>query len=1408
MKKSGIRKKLPRALRIPFGQALRGLALWRRRIIILTQSWYKKIGRERLFLLTVIFFAALSFLVIVEKNFDGEIWDMGSALLSGEEARVNKIPLIHYFNNKYPQDHYSTNIYEVDLMFIPLWQSMVYIGMKIFGSIAFSVRFWLAMIGFSTVIVMYLIGKRIYNQRVGLIAAITLATLPYYVVHIKSGFGYYAIMPLLVLLLFYFFYLAHQKRERKYLYLSGLMIFLILFNGWPTMMLGFQMMLVFILLNFRYKKILQIPKLLRLKRILHLPHGLKVFWLKSLDGEGEGHLLGFQDYLLMLIIGGGLFFVAGLLYAWYFGGDTFVVFEKIYYFWYTSRASWFVAKMYLVGEKFWLNLSNLARSLFWKMPFKETDGLLTTLTTPNYPMLFPFITFSLLIGIAVLIKRRLLFDKLALIWLFFQILGTTILAGFTARNWLFVTPCLALTIGVGLEKTMGFLKDKVKKIYLKRSLIGLVTLAFIFSILSAYYYYFFYFVKHNSFLAKAAKQAEIGKYITSIATPENSLIVLDEDYPTSKDSFYFFTSGKKYETLYYQHEVEKAIGDNEPQNLARWEQKILTSKEKIIYVFNEGNYTHFPYGIKLWQPISMHAFNVIHADLAPAKVIYYANGLPATSIYVVARNNLPLDEEQLKLKKNTDFYFWSEKTGKADYLQIKGPLSEGRISFNDDSLTLIPKIRPGEKLRLTHNYSQINFLPLSNLGDSQDVILESKNIKVDQEGNGLFLASTAPSGYVVYKITNLKPIKEILAQTYPAINHDHEGDNEIKMQFSPNGKKYKTIYKIKSNKKGYWEVPYEKVATHLIKTSSKEIYIKFVFKGKPGEAKLYSQESHPTVFKTKSEGWLGEGLSLKRGLNKVDFQAKEDELDLTFSNKAGISKIRSFGFMEDKEEEEFPPVQLENGLYRLWLAGKTENASSRKETQNIKLEIPEGNSVTTFKLGLGKNDLNTKFKPLDFSLLGTNTIQITKNDFQDINFLDYWAIVENETSIQARDLRQKTNVLVEDPLSLSQKPIYMKGEGMGKKEIINYPFRLPIGKYLLRAIARFQEEEKGEVAQIQIHSRNREETLTTISLLGRGVKNNNEYQEFIGDFQVERPEEEINLKLKFWGQSSFILDRLEIIAVKETIETETSLGCASGSAVAEDREASGNQVIYQDLKASPVGGYILLGSPKLKIEKGDYLALFRIKASDNKFRKTTASITFNGPGMTYDTREIWCSEFAAPQRYQYFSLILNNFDPSQGFGLNSVWSPKSCALWIDKIEIGEVINTYQAEELLPDGITIYDPEAKGQKAVLLQSEEKARGKLIQGTIYEYSSSKIQMSLRLKINGFLPEEEVATLNIYDSRGVAKFQRTVKREDIGKEGDYQNIYFEIKKDPKTPWNFDLDFKGKGEIWIDYVDFVALE
>lgn len=223
----------------------------------------------------------------------------------------------------------SGDYLNVQINFIPFWEKpplfiwIQVISMKIFGINEFAARFPNALIGIVTLLVIYNIGKRIYNIKFGIIWVVVYAAsiLPHF--YFKSGI----IDPLFNLFIFlgiYYFFLFGDKQGSKpllYVALSAVFIGLgILTKGPVAFLLFFLTGVIYMVISKSYKKFLQIKVVLVYAIIVAFVGG---FWfiLQVLSGnlniivdfveyqihlfseEGAGHGGFFLYHFVVLFIG-------------------------------------------------------------------------------------------------------------------------------------------------------------------------------------------------------------------------------------------------------------------------------------------------------------------------------------------------------------------------------------------------------------------------------------------------------------------------------------------------------------------------------------------------------------------------------------------------------------------------------------------------------------------------------------------------------------------------------------------------------------------------------------------------------------------------------------------------------------------------------------------------------------------------------------------------------------------------------------------------------------------------------------------------------------------------------------------------------------------------------------------------
>ncbi|MEN8122891.1 MAG: glycosyltransferase family 39 protein [Bacteroidota bacterium] len=202
----------------------------------------------------------------------------------------------------------SGDYLNVQINFIPFWEKpplfiwIQVLSMKIFGINEFAARFPNALIGIVTLLVIYNIGKRIYNNKFGIIWVVVYAAsiLPHF--YFKSGI----IDPLFNLFIFlgiYYFFLFGDKQNNNktllHVALSAAFIGLgILTKGPVAFLLFFITGVIYMVISKSYKKFLQIKVVLTYAIIVAFVGG---FWfiLQILSGN-LNIIVDFVEYQIHL----------------------------------------------------------------------------------------------------------------------------------------------------------------------------------------------------------------------------------------------------------------------------------------------------------------------------------------------------------------------------------------------------------------------------------------------------------------------------------------------------------------------------------------------------------------------------------------------------------------------------------------------------------------------------------------------------------------------------------------------------------------------------------------------------------------------------------------------------------------------------------------------------------------------------------------------------------------------------------------------------------------------------------------------------------------------------------------------------------------------------------------------------
>ena len=100
----------------------------------------------------------------------------------------------------------------------PLGTWLIALSFKFFGVTEFALRFWSALFGVATILLVYFFGKEIKNNCVGLFSAIFLLTTVNFIGYHGARTGNYdVIFTFFITLSFYFFFLSEKREDNKFL---------------------------------------------------------------------------------------------------------------------------------------------------------------------------------------------------------------------------------------------------------------------------------------------------------------------------------------------------------------------------------------------------------------------------------------------------------------------------------------------------------------------------------------------------------------------------------------------------------------------------------------------------------------------------------------------------------------------------------------------------------------------------------------------------------------------------------------------------------------------------------------------------------------------------------------------------------------------------------------------------------------------------------------------------------------------------------------------------------------------------------------------------------------------------------------------------------------------------------------
>ncbi|VVB91097.1 Dolichyl-phosphate-mannose-protein mannosyltransferase [uncultured archaeon] len=809
----------------------------------------------------------------------------------------------------------------------PFWTALLAIAQKLFGVTSFWQLFLASLVGFLTVIVTFYAGKTLYGRTVGFLSALLLGSSLFFVIQTRTASGFLAIAPLMAVLAAYLFYTAHKTKDRKYLWYCGLTLGLSFFNGYPLSFLIVPILGFFLLWNFKFRSVLR--NFTKVRRI----------WKESIDGGEESALLGLRDYLLMVLIAVFLFValtVAWSMYANIPPSDTYneisgprtvgqlrlnsfdaIISQKgTGYFgltWLPQTTEWKIA----TEKRSWI-------VIFLEMdPWDSLQGVHDQQQLAGRPMVAPFATIFFFAGILAMLWRRLMADKLCLVWLGVTKFSFTFPSGFVPRALMIAAPVIYLTAAVGLVSSFQILEKKIESTYrneekVRRVLPLLFTAGLLFTVYMTYGEVFHEYYGMDANIDRYVGTNEVGKYIGENSNANDTIIVMGDVMAVPYDGIFLYTSGKPYKVLYWWDDVlfgklggRGASGTIAP-GLNEWEKKVLKNNSEIIYVFASGaRYNKIP-GWNLYNQAPWGEFEELHPGLSPVKRTYFSNGIPASVVYVVNRSTPRNNYLTLRSKPDSEFY--SSSDDNISFIKIRGGGKNYSISVGNSSFTLPMDVPPGMEVSISFDKnSRILFEPIFESNDFEKDIFYQKNLTYTTAGDRSFLEMNSTSADLVYKIESPFRIERLDIRTNPRVFNDIKRLNAISAYYSSDNKEYKRLYEVRSNGNNNWinyhdQVTgntwdngiYDRETYQVIYPESNIVYIKFHFEGYPGEAQLWSKRegNHWLMFDARVDTSSMEKPEVKKGLNTIRTHlAVQGEVTIAMENANIMPKLLEAAFL-------------------------------------------------------------------------------------------------------------------------------------------------------------------------------------------------------------------------------------------------------------------------------------------------------------------------------------------------------------------------------------------------------------------------------------------------------------------------------------------------------------------------------
>ncbi|MGV8086217.1 MAG: glycosyltransferase family 39 protein [Candidatus Woesearchaeota archaeon] len=194
----------------------------------------------------------------------------------------------------------TLNLYLEGEMHMPLYIFLMWGWIHIFGISEIATRIFSAIFGIFSVYIIYLIGKKLFNKKIGIYSSLILALSPIAVYYSQEA-RLYSMFMFIVLLSFYTFILYLEKGERKYLIWYIIINILMLYtNIFAFVVLGIHALWVLIKNRLRLKEIV-IALAISVLSLIPIIMRIAVQY-SNFDKSDKSWLLPSIDKIIMMLI--------------------------------------------------------------------------------------------------------------------------------------------------------------------------------------------------------------------------------------------------------------------------------------------------------------------------------------------------------------------------------------------------------------------------------------------------------------------------------------------------------------------------------------------------------------------------------------------------------------------------------------------------------------------------------------------------------------------------------------------------------------------------------------------------------------------------------------------------------------------------------------------------------------------------------------------------------------------------------------------------------------------------------------------------------------------------------------------------------------------------------------------------